>query len=1823
MNKRSFKVFSLITILALMLAALPMQSAQADNVPQSLPFSQNWTNTGLITVNDDWSGVPGIVGFLGQDITTGTGVDPQTLLGVSALANDVDVIANQTNTGITNGGVAEFQIADPAVALQGSGTADAPHIILYLNTTGQANINVAYNVRDLDGSADNAVQQVALQYRVGNSGNFTNIPAGYVADATTAGAATQVTPINVQLPAAVENQPEVQVRIITSNAVGTDEWVGIDDINVSVTVVDGAPSVSTTDPANGATDVAVDANITVNFSENVDGAVGAVTVECPAANVVASSATFDNLASVVIDPGSDLPYSTTCTIRVAANGITDEDTNDPPDTMAAEFTSTFTTVAAPPPPPSGDVVISQVYGGGGNAGATFTHDFVELFNQGTTSASLTGWSVQYASATGTGNFGSNPVTALSGTLAPGQYYLVRLASGGANGSALPAADAVGTVNMSGTAGKVALVNSTTGLACNGASTACSPAQLASIVDLVGYGSANFYEGTGPAPALSATLAAFRNEAGCVDTDDNSADFTAATPAPRNTASPFHSCINQPTVINEVLASHTGTDNTEFLEIYGAPGASLANLSLIVVESDTTGLGTIDRRVDFGPTDTLGINGFFLIGNPSGLGATYGVTPNITIGNDYLENSSMTVALVETSSITGTAVTGNEVVLDAVGITDGGAGDTFFFGAPVIGPDGTFFPAGVRRVTDGADTDTTADWVISDFNLGPANTPTAGTYADVAPTVTETNPAAGATNVPIGSNVSVTFSESVDVAAGAVSVECPVGTSVASNAAANDVTSVSIDPASDFPPTTSCAIVINASGVTDNDGTPDALTGTTTFNFTTGTATGVTPISAIQGSGNTASAGTFTVEAIVVGDYQTQGPGQLRGFFVQEEDVDSDGNPATSEGIFVFCSTCPVEVSVGDQVRVTGASSEFNGLSELTASTVSSVTVLSSNNALPTPANVELPVPGVPSGNLSAATAAINAYFEPFESMLVKFPDTLAVSEYFELARFGQLILSEGGRPFTFTAVNTPTAAGYIDHQIDLAKRTIILDDTDNRDNRPIDIPNTNYYHPVPGLSIGNFVRGGDTIANLTGVLHWSFAGASGTDAWRLRPVTEEYSYAFTSANPRPAVPSVDGRIKVASFNVLNYFLTIDTTASENVGNCGPAGTQDCRGADSADELSRQRTKMLAALSAINADVFGFMEMENTTGVQPLADIVAGLPGYAYIDTGVIGGDAIRVGIIYKTAKVTPFNEYAILDSSVDPRFIDTRNRPVLAQTFEEVGTDARFTVVVNHLKSKGSGCGAGDDDATTGQGNCNGTRTLAAQALADWLATDPTDSGDPDYLIIGDLNSYAKEDPIVALESAGFINMVADLNGPSAYGYVFDGQIGYLDHALASPSLSSQVAEVEDWHINADEIPLFDYNDDVRDTGEADAFEEESDTLPLYEPNEFRTSDHDPVIIGLDLSAPPVATGDSYTTDEDTALNVAAPGVLDNDTDPNNDTLTAALVDDVTNGTLTLNADGSFSYAPDANFNGSDSFTYKASDGSLDSNVATVNITVNAVNDAPVATNDSYSTNEDTALTVAAPAVLSNDSDVENDTLAAVLVSNPSNGTLSLNADGSFTYTPDSNYNGPDSFTYKANDGTDDSNVATVSITVNAVNDAPACTSPQSGSTNEDTALNASVACTDVDNSTLTYSKVGDPSHGTVVVNSDGTFTYTPAANYNGSDSFTFKANDGDLDSNVATFNITIAAVNDNPDAVNDSAAVNKNSSGVILVYLNDTDVEGDTLTVISFTQPAHGTVSYSARNRNFRYTPANGFTGTDTFTYTISDGHGGTDTATVTITVQ
>jgi VCBS repeat-containing protein len=290
----------------------------------------------------------------------------------------------------------------------------------------------------------------------------------------------------------------------------------------------------------------------------------------------------------------------------------------------------------------------------------------------------------------------------------------------------------------------------------------------------------------------------------------------------------------------------------------------------------------------------------------------------------------------------------------------------------------------------------------------------------------------------------------------------------------------------------------------------------------------------------------------------------------------------------------------------------------------------------------------------------------------------------------------------------------------------------------------------------------------------------------------------------------------------------------------------------------------------------------------------------------------------------------------------------------------------------------------------------------------------------------------------------------------------------------------------------------------------------------------------------PVAASDSYNTSEDTLLNVPAPGVLSNDGHAVGTNLTAILVTNVTHGSLAFNGNGSFTYTPALNYNGSDSFTYVANDGSADSNVATVSITVNPINESPVAVDDNYNTNKNTTLNISTPGVLGNDTDIDSNNLYAIDVTDPTHGTLTLNTSGSFSYSPVNNYTGTDTFTYKANDGSTDSNVATVTITVNATNNTPVA-SNDTYSTNEDSSLDiaaSGILANDIDadpGTTLTATLALDTSFGNLSLNADGSFSYTPDADYNGSDTFTYQARDGIANSNTATVTITVNSVNDAP----------------------------------------------------------------------------------------
>jgi len=363
----------------------------------------------------------------------------------------------------------------------------------------------------------------------------------------------------------------------------------------------------------------------------------------------------------------------------------------------------------------------------------------------------------------------------------------------------------------------------------------------------------------------------------------------------------------------------------------------------------------------------------------------------------------------------------------------------------------------------------------------------------------------------------------------------------------------------------------------------------------------------------------------------------------------------------------------------------------------------------------------------------------------------------------------------------------------------------------------------------------------------------------------------------------------------------------------------------------------------------------------------------------------------------------------------------------------------------------------------------------------------------------------------------------------------------------------------------------------------------------------------------PVAANDSATTDEDAGVTVP---VLGNDTDLDGDTLAVTAVTQGAHGSVSFTA-GGVTYAPAANYNGGDSFTYTIGDGNGGSATATVSISVAAVNDSPNAGNDSGTVAEDGSVSIS---VLVNDSDIDGDTLAVTAVTQGIHGSVSFTAGG-VTFTPAANYNGPDSFTYTIGDGNGGSATATVSITVSSVNDVPVAANDEA-TTGEDAGVTVSVLGndSDLDGDTLAVTAVTQGAHGSVSFTAGGV-TYTPVANYNGADSFSYTISDTAGLTATASVSVAITAVNDLPDAVSDAATTNEAGAGVVVTVLaNDTDIDG-TLTVTTVSTPAHGTATKNADN-TVTYVPVASYSGADSFTYTISDG-AATDTATVTIQVK
>ena len=452
---------------------------------------------------------------------------------------------------------------------------------------------------------------------------------------------------------------------------------------------------------------------------------------------------------------------------------------------------------------------------------------------------------------------------------------------------------------------------------------------------------------------------------------------------------------------------------------------------------------------------------------------------------------------------------------------------------------------------------------------------------------------------------------------------------------------------------------------------------------------------------------------------------LSGFYVQEADSTADTDPLTSEGIFVFqgsSSTTPV--NVGDEVEVTGVVNEYFGETQL--SSISSISVVSSGNALPTAAQITLPA----AGTTASQDADRQPDLEQYEGMLVSFPQTLTVTEQFQLDRFNEIKLVQGQRPYSFTQTNSPSTSGYSSFLDGVGARTITYDDGLSSQNQNIGF--LDGFGPTYNTS--NAIRMGDTITNLSGVLSYQWAGNAASGAtWRVRSI-QDGSNTFVRANLRSSTPPLvgGGSHKIVSMNVLNYFTTLAVTgATTYVG-------QSPRGANSQTELDRQTTKLVSAILSLNADILGLVEIENDFRAGVSSNAVAylvtqlntavGSERYDWVRPGTpsVGSDAISCAFIFNKQTIRLEGSARVLDSGVFVNDIDSstpRNRPAFAQSFSSISntcsvSSSCITLAVNHFKSKGSACNSAD--LNDGSGNCKAQLVIVCDTSFDLIPNDLT-----------------------------------------------------------------------------------------------------------------------------------------------------------------------------------------------------------------------------------------------------------------------------------------------------------------------------------------------------------------------------------------------------------------------------------------------------------------------------------------------------------------------
>ena len=864
---------------------------------------------------------------------------------------------------------------------------------------------------------------------------------------------------------------------------------------------------------------------------------------------------------------------------------------------------------------------------------------------------------------------------------------------------------------------------------------------------------------------------------------------------------------------------------DFIELFNRSGSPVSLAGMSVQYASTT--GTSWAKTDLGAV-TLQPGQYYLVAENSNAAVGAALpTPDVT-ANIAMAVGAGKVALVSnTTLLTGANPNGGATVLDLVGY---GTTPNGYEGTGPTGTTTTSTLSAQRKLNGCTDTDSNP----SDFNtaaVNPRNTASAANSCGAAPVIVAVCPANLSFGAGIGGTTALTASDTDSIVnAASITSAAVAGISLSGfNASAADgaTASVNLNVAANtangnYPVTvkfvnddnqnTSCTINVSVA--------PPAATSLRIFE--------------IQGSGAASPYnGTVqTTEGVVTAKVST-------GFFIQ--DVTGDNDPTTSDAVYVYTGSTPANVAINDIVRVTATVQEYTptgAAASLTELVNASMITKIGNSAGITPTNISLPI----------------ADFGPYQGMLVSFAQPLTASQVEFVGDRGEISLSSGRLETTTNRykVNTPEELALREAN---ARNIIVLDDG-------IFVTPT----VIPYIAADKTIRAGDTTSNLTGVIDLNTVGGTPTKSlYKLQPTQP---VTFSRDNPRPTAPSfAAGNVKVASANVLNFFTTFtngtsvfDQSSTSQGCTLGSSTTKsNCRGADNLNEFIRQRDKIVNSLKLIDADVVGLMEIQNNgeTAVGYLVDQLNAAYGqtvYAVVPKpSFTGTDAIRVAMIYKPTKLTLSGA-----SITDPDPAGINNRPPMAQAFVLPSNGGKFSLIVNHLKSKGSCPSSGDTDK--GEGCWTQTRLQqTGRLLNNFIPQVQAATGDQDVLLIGDFNAYGMEAPINLLTDAGIVNQLERYVRPIGmpYSYVFNSTAGYLDHALATPSMSAQVSGASEFHNNADEPSVIDYN---------------LDGIPqdLYVNNAYRASDHDPVTITLNL------TGTVTFTDVSGSFSVARSGYLIN-----------------------------------------------------------------------------------------------------------------------------------------------------------------------------------------------------------------------------------------------------------------------------------------------------------------------------------------------------------